>query len=440
MSKNQEVFEAAKEYYVGGVDAANRYHSLLGATLYLDHAKGSKLYDVDGKEYIDFHTSAGAALFGYGHPRLMEAARKCIDRGAFMNYNTEEHLELAKLMRKMIPCAERIRLSNTGTEVTQAAIRLARGYTGRDICVRMEGHFHGMNESVWYNHSSGKGAQSPDGEVETLPDTAGVPECFRSVVKNVEFNDIEQLERVCEKYHGQIACIIMEPISFNCGCYMARKEYLQKVRALCDREGIVLIFDEVICGLRMRPGTAQAYYGVTPDLATFAKAIGGTFPIAALCGKKNVMESLAPIGKVGMSGTYTGSLMSVAASAECFRMAMEPDFYDKIDHTAELLYGGINDLLKKHGIPGHCRGMGARFGIYFGVENPEDDFNWRTTQQSYNVPMARAFVKKALENGMYFVDPGNGPVPPHCGFSTQHSDEDISEALNRMDKIFAQIK
>jgi len=439
MTKNQQLFEKAKNYYVGGVDAANRYHGIMGTTLYLDHADGSRMYDVDGNVYLDFHTSAGAALFGYNHPRLMEAARKVIDRGAFMNYNTEEHVILGELMQKMFPCAERIRLSNTGTEVTQAAVRLARGYTGRDICVRMEGHFHGMNELVWYNHNN-KGEQDELGEVETIPDTAGVPEAFRSLVKNVEFNDIGQLERLCERYKDQIACIIMEPISFNCGCYPARKKYLEDVRALCDREGIVLIFDEVICGLRMRPGSAQAYYGVTPDLATFAKAIGGTFPMAALCGKKKIMDCLAPIGKVGMSGTYTGSLLGVAASVECFRMAMEPDFYDQIEHKAEILYGGINDLFKKHGMPGHCRGLGARFAIYFGVEDPEADYNWRTAQSVYNLAQARAFVAEALKEGMYFVDPGRGPVPPHCGFSIQHSDEDLYEALEKMDRIFAKIK
>lgn len=435
MSKNFELFERAKDYYVGGVHAANRFHGCLGAPLYLDHVAGSRLYDVDGKEYLDFHTSAGAALFGYKHPRLMEAAQKAIERGNLMNFETEAHITLAKLMQERIPCAERIRIGNTGTEVTQAAIRLARGYTGRDICIRMEGHFHGMHELIWYNHN-GRAEQKQDGEVITLPDTAGVPESFRSVVKNVEFNDYEALERICEKYAGQIACIIMEPISYNCGCYLARKEYLEKVRALCDRENIVLIFDEVICGLRLRPGTAQGYFGVTPDLATFAKAIGGTFPIAALCGKRKVMDSLAPVGKVGMSGTYTGSLMAVLASIECFKMAAEPDFYDIIDAKADMLYSGINDLFKKHGIKGHCRGLGARFGMFFGVENPEDDFNWRQFTAQYDAAKNCAFVAKALEEGLYFVDPGKGPAPSHCGFSTQHSEADIALALEKIDKIF----
>ena len=439
MQKNKALFDRAKNYYIGGVDAANRFHTVLGAPLYLERVQGSRLYDVDGKAYLDFHTSAGAALFGYGHPRLMEAARQALDRGAVMNFDTEDHLRLAQLMGRMIPCAQRIRLGNTGTEVTQAAIRLARGYTGRDLFVRMEGHFHGMHELIWYNHNA-KADMAGDGEVATLPDTAGVPKCFRDVVKNVPFNDISVLERICEKYRGQIACIIMEPVSFNCGCYPARKSYLEQVRALCDREGIVLIFDEVICGLRMRPGTAQGYYGVTPDLATFAKAIGGTFPIAALCGKKEIMECLAPAGKVGMSGTYTGSLMAVLAAIQCFEMALEPDFYDSIEGKAEQLYGGINQLFQRHGVKGHCRGMGARFGMYFGVEDPETDLDWRQVCEAYDVEKNRRFVGMALEEGLYFVDPGRGPAPSHCGFGIQHTEEDLALALEKMDGIFARLK
>ena len=439
MTKNSALFQEAKKYFVGGVDAANRLHGLLGETLYLSHAQGSRMFDIDGNEYIDYHTSAGAALFGYAHPQIMAAVQAAISRGAFMNYNSQEHVELAKRMQAFFPCAERVRFGNTGTEVTQAAIRLARGYTGRDICIRMEGHFHGMHELIWYNHNA-QGTMDEAGEVEVLPDTAGVPKCFHDVIKNVEFNDIDALYRIVDKYNDQVACIIMEPISFNCGCYPARKAYLEQVRALCDAKNIVLIFDEVISGMRLRPGSAQAYYGVTPDLATFAKAIGGTFPLAALCGKEKVMNALAPIGKVGMSGTYTGALMPVLAGLECIKMATEPGFYDEIDRKTSVLYAGIDSLFQKHRIKGHCRGQGARFAIYFGIEDPEMDMNWRSIIAQYDISRSRQFVKKALESGLYFIDPGNGPAAPHCGFSVQHSMQDINETLTRMDEIFKQIK
>jgi len=439
MSKLYSMFTAAQEHLVGGASAGGRYHAVYGQPLYIEHANGCKLYDAEGHEYIDYHTSAGAAIFGYNHPRLKSAAEKALSKGFFINFETEYHKELADLLCEAIPSAEMVRLSNTGTEATLAAIRLARGYTGKDIIIRFEGHFHGMHELIWYNHNN-EGSMDDIGEISNIPDTAGVPKCFSDVIKNVEFNDIEALERVVERYMGKVAAIIMEPISYNCGCYPAKKEYLRKVRELCDREGIVMIFDEVISGFRLRPGSAQAYYNVIPDLTTLAKAMGGGFPIAALVGKRDIMMTLNPKGPVVMSGTYTGSLMPVLVSVECLKMIKEPFYFNHIDKISTLFYGGLNDLMIKHGIPGHVRGIGARFGIYFGVENPEDDYNWRKVKQTYNTVLSRKFLGKALENGLYFHDYGTSPVPAHNGFGIQHSIEDISLTLERVDKIFREFK
>ncbi len=439
MNKMKTIFLEAQEHMVGGAGSGGRYHAIFKQPFYLERAEGSKLYNVDGKEFLDFHTSAGAAFFGYNHPRIIDAAQKALDKGYVMNFESEYHTELANLMSRMFPCGEMVRFANTGTEATMAAIRLARGYTGKDIVIRFEGHFHGMHELIWYNHN-GQGEMDEIGEISNIPDTAGIPACFSSVVKNVEFNDIEALERVVERYRGNIAAICMEPISFNCGCYMAHKDYLIKVRELCDREGIVLIFDEIITGLRLRPGCAQAYYNVIPDLATMGKAVGGGFPMAALVGKKKIMMSLNPVGKVGVSGTYTASLMAVLVSIECMKMALEPDFYNHIDNLAEELYGGMNQLFKIKRIPGHVRGVGARFGIYFGIEDPEIDYNWRSVKNEFDLKMSRRFIEEALNSGMYFHDYGISPVPAHNGFGVQHSIADIQDALNRIDCIFEKLK
>jgi len=439
MSKMESLYEEAKKYYVGGASAGGRFNSTIHQPLYIKSASGSRFTDVNGKEYIDYHTGSGAAFFGHNHPRLRAAVEKTLDMGFFMNFDTEYHTELAKLYQKMFPCAELIRLCNTGTEVTMAAERVARAYTGKDLIIKMEGHFHGMHELIWFNHNGARGEIHADGTVENIPDTAGMPKCFSEVVRNVPFNDFDALERAVAANKGKVAAVMMEPISYNCGCYAARKEYLQKVRELCTKEGIVLIFDEVICGLRMAPGCAQAYYGVTPDLATFAKAIGGGFPIAALCGKKEVMSVLNPLGKVIMSGTYTGALMPVMASIECMKMAMEPGFYDKLNEKADALYGGMNDLMKRNGIPGHVKGIGARFGIYFGVENPEDDYDWRKVGDSYRQELTRSFLTKALEHGLFMHDCGS-VSPAHYGFSAQHTMEDINITLERMEDIFKAMK
>ncbi|MGE5581314.1 MAG: aspartate aminotransferase family protein [Bacillota bacterium] len=439
MNELKNLFNEAQKYFVGGAGAGGRYHAVYGQPLYLKKASGSRLYDIEGKEYIDFHNSAGVALFGYNHPRLLKAIEKAVEMGFFLNFESEYHTELAKLICDTIPSAEKVRFANSGTEATLGAIRLARGYTGRDLVLRFEGHFHGMHELIWFNHSYISKIDQY-GEVETLPDTMGIPGKMGELVKCVRFNDIDAVEHVAKKYKGQFAAMIMEPISYNCGCYPAKKEYLKEVREICDREGIVLIFDEVISGLRLRPGSAQAYYGVTPDITTLAKAIGGGFPIAAVVGKDEIMKKFNPTGKTVMSGTYTGSLMAVLASIECMKMAREDGFYDKIDQLAEALYGGLNDLFKKHGIPGHVRGMGARFGIFFGVDNPEDDFDWRIVASKFNSGLSKKFLYECLANGLYFHDYGNSPVPMHNGFSSQHTLKDIETALEKIDHIFVKIK
>ncbi len=439
MERLKSIYEEAKKYFVEGASAGGRFNSTIQQPLYIEGADGCRFYDVDGKEYIDYHTGSGAAFFGHNHPRLRKAVEKAMELGFFMNFDTPYHTELAKLYQKMFPCAEMIRLSNTGTEVTMGAERVARSYTGREIIIKMEGHFHGMHELIWFNHNGARGKVHADGTVENIPDTDGMPKCFSEAVRNVPFNDFDSLEKAVVANKGKLAAIMMEPISYNCGCYAARKDYLQKVRELCTNEKIVLIFDEVISGLRMAPGCAQAYYGVTPDLATFAKAIGGGFSIAALCGRKDVMQVLNPTGKTIMSGTYTGALMPVLASIECMKMAMEPDFYDAVNEKADALYGGMNQLMKQYGIPGHVHGVGARFGIYFGVEDPENDYDWRKVGDSYRQDLTRSFLTKSLERGLFMHDCG-AVSPAHYGFSTQHTMEDVNITLNRMDDIFKAMK
>jgi len=439
MTKMKTMFEQAKEYMVGGCCASGRFHYQYGQPVLMERADGARLWDVDGKEYIEFHSSAGPILYGYNNPRLNHAVEEALKLGNFCNFETKYTTELAKAICEIIPCAEKVRLANTGTEATLSAIRLARGYTGRDIVIRMEGHFHGMHELIWYNHTQ-IGAMNKYGEIENIPDSGGFCDIYGNVVKTIPFNNIDILRETVERYKDQVAAIIMEPISFNCGCYPARKEYLQQVRELCDKENIVLIFDEVISGFRMRPGSAQAYYGVTPDVTTLAKALGGGAPIAAICGKKKVMDAYKPIGTIGSSGTTTGALMPVMMACECMKMVKEPGFYDHLESIGNQLYDGINDLFKKHQIPGHVRGMGARFAVYFGVEDPEDDYDYRTVWNKFDNEMDARFVRECIEAGLYMHDYGMGPAPAHRGFGTAHTAKDINIALEKMDTIFARLK
>lgn len=438
--KNRALYEEAKRYMPGGACAGGRSNRIFGMPLYLDHASGSKLYSVDGNAYIDYHCGAGAALYGHGHPRLKAALEDVISKGFYMNHDSVYTVEFAKKFTSIVPSVEKIRLTNSGSEATMAALRLARGYTGRKIILKMDGHFHGMHEMIWYNHGNFPD-MNEDGEVvRTVPDSGGIPDEMGAFVKVIRYNDIHALEAAVDKYNGQIAAVIMEPISFNCGCFAGIREYLQQVREICTKNGIILIFDEVICGMRFRPGSAQGYYGVYPDLSTFAKAIGGGIPIALVGGKSEIMDTFNPNGPVVCSGTTSGTQMGVRVGLECLNMVSEPWFFDQIEKTADTLYGRINDLFEKHGIPGHVRGLGARFGIYFGCDDPNTDFDLRQTMKTYDVEMSKKFIAGALERGLYFHYYGDAPYPAHCGFSIQHTTEDIAVTLERIDDIFKTLK
>lgn len=435
----EDLYDQARQCLVGGASAGQRFNSQLGYPLYLERAEGARVYDVAGRAYLDYHGGSGAALFGHGHPRIRAAVLDAVDRGFFMNYDTEDTVELAQLTREIFPSCEKIRLANTGSEATQGALRVARAYTGRNLVLRFEGHFHGMHENIWFNHNAVHDVDRY-GEVVTVPDSAGFPAEAPANVINVLFNDLEALEHAVAKYAGRIAAVIVEPVSFNCGCLEARPEYLAAVREICTREGIVLIFDEVICGLRMSPGSAQRRFGVLPDLTTAAKAIGGGLPIALVGGKAEIMDRFNPLGDVAMSGTYTGSLMAVMASVECMKMSLEPGFYDHFDVLGERLFQGVDELLAKHHVPGHVRGIGARWAIYFGVEDPEDDFDFRRVAKTFDRDLDKRFVRAAPRVGLWFHDTSTSITPAHRALTTAHTVEDIDETLEKMDAIFAWLR
>lgn len=440
--KMKELFDRANVSYIYGTCAAGRYHAGLGMPLYVQKADGAYLYDVEGREWIDFNTSAGAAFFGYNNPRIRKAVEKSMEMGFFMNLESEYHYQLADQICRVVPCAEKVRLSNTGTEATMGAVRLARAYTKREKILRFEGHFHGMSELVFYNHGA-LAEMDEHGEVVPRADSAGFPTAFGQPQIVVDFNRIEAVEHAVKKYRGQIAAVIMEAVSFNCGCMPARKEFLQQLREICTREGIVLIFDEVLSGFRPRIGGAQEYYGVTPDLTTIAKAIGGGFPIAALVGKKEIMSALNPGGPTVMSGTYTGSLMPVLVALECLTMMQEPGFYDRMNALSQRLMDGMNELFRRHKVPGHVRGLGNRFATYFGWDDPEEDFDFRKIARNFDGDLYNKFVSKVLEKGLYFHLSGWAgkglSLPTHCGISSMHTAREIDVALERMESVFKEL-
>ena len=432
--KSDELFAEAQKHLIGGVGAGGRFHPLLGHALYFSRGRGSRVWDVDGKEYIDFFTGSGANFLGHDHPAIREAIEKALEVGIICNGETEFHLRLAELVSEAVPCAEKIRFANSGTEATMGAIRIARAHTGKPKILKFEGHFHGMHDYLWFNCSAGVGKIREDGTITPLPDSAGMPQALADLIVVVPFNDIDAFARGVRAHKDELAAVIMEPISYNQGCISSDPDFLREVRRLCTEYGIVLIFDEVLSGFRMCRGGGQEYLGVTPDLCTLAKALGSGLPIAAVCGSAGIMSRLNPVGRTVMSGTYTGHLTAVMGAIACQTEIAKPGFYEHINALGDRLYKGITEALRVSGVPGIVQGIGARFGLYLGVT--ELVANYRQAVRA-DRQLEKRFLLGCLTRGLYFHDYGH---TMHHGFSSQHSVADIDEALNIIEDTLRQMK
>jgi glutamate-1-semialdehyde 2,1-aminomutase len=431
--KSEQLYQSAQQHLIGGAGAGGRYHPLLKRPLYLARGKGSRFWDVDGKEYIDFFTGSGANFLGHGHPAISQAVRDALDVGVICNGETEYHSRLAALVSAAVPCAEKVRFANSGTEATMGAIRIARGYARKPKILKFEGHFHGMHDYLWWNCSAGVGAIREDGTVAPLPDSDGMPDAMADLVVVVPFNDLDAFERAVAAHRHELAAVIMEPISYNMGCIPADPNFLKGVRRICTEQHLVLIFDEVLSGFRMCRGGAQEYYGVTPDLCTLAKALGGGVPIAAVCGKTEVMSVLNPVGRTVMSGTYTGHLTAVMPAIACQQELAKPDFYPHITRLADRLYSGIREALEVTGVPGVLQGIGARFGLYLGLTEPVTSYRQAVKT---NREMEVKFILGCVTRGLYIHDYGH---TMHHGFSAQHTEADMDQAVSIIEDALREI-
>jgi glutamate-1-semialdehyde 2,1-aminomutase len=424
--RSEQLYQSAQRHYIGGGNAGGRYHPLLKRPVYLQRGKAGRFWDVDGKEYIDFFTGSGANFLGHDHPAISAAIRQALEVGVICNGETEYHGRLADLIADAVPCAEKIRLANSGTEATLGAVRIARGFTGKPKILKFEGHFHGMHELTWFNCATPPGEVRADGTIAPVPDTDGMPAPLADLVLVVPFNDPAAFETALRTHGDELAAVILEPISYNQGCVPADPGFLALVRRRCTERGIVLIFDEVLSGFRMRRGGAQAHYGISPDLCTLAKALGGGVPIAAVCGRTDVMSVLNPVGATVMSGTYTGHLTAVMGAIACQTELAKPGFYEHLNGLADRLYGGMREALRATGVPGIVQGIGARFGLYLGVTTPVT--NYREACRC-DREMEIKFLLGCVRRGLYLHDYAHR-APMHHGFSAQHTERDIDEALS----------
>jgi glutamate-1-semialdehyde 2,1-aminomutase len=435
MSRVVEQYRRACDYLAGGVSASTRLNRALGHPMLFDRAEGCRVWDLDGREYIDLCCSHGATLLGHGDARVRRAVEGVLARGAACSYENELHTDLARLLCETVPCCERVRFTGSGTEATMHCLRLARAYTGRSRLLKFEGNFHGYHDQVMYAIGTPPDRLGPEEAPAAYPGSSGLPSGLDENLVLVPYNRPDLLEEAFRRHAAELAAVICEPVYYNAGCIIPTPEFLAALRRLTRAHGVLLIFDEVLSAFRMAPGGAQEYLGVTPDLCTLGKAVGGGFPLSVFGGRKEIMDRLMPTGDCQHSGTYNGHPVAVAAGLAAVTAYRQPGFYDHINAVAERLYGGLNATFERHGVAARAQGLGARFGIYFGV--PGRIRSYRDAVRHHREQMLR-FVAAAIGHGVYFHDYGGAAC--HHGFCAAMTLGDADEALSRFEDAIKQLK
>lgn len=430
MSRVLAQYEKAQLSLAGGVSSSTRLNKAVGHAMLFDRAAGCRVWDLDGKEYIDLCCSHGATLLGHGDERVSAAAHRAIQRGAACSYENESHEKLAALLCQTVPCLQRLRFTGSGTEATMHCIRLARACTGKSKLLRFEGNFHGYHDQVMFASAGEIGLVNPP----LKPISTGATPGLDAQLIQIPYNQPEVLGEVFARHAAELAAVILEPVWFNAGCILPTKEFITTLRRLTQQYGVILIFDEVLSAFRMAPGGAQEYLNITPDLCTLGKAVGGGYPLSVFGGRKDLMDRLMPTGDCQHSGTYNGHPVVVAAGLAAVEAYCAPGFYDHIRAVASQLYPGLQAIFDKHGVVARVQGLGARFGVYFGVE---EEVRTYATAQKHDRAMMLRFIVAAIEQGVYFHDYGGAAC--HHGFSAATSLEDASEALQRLDQAVANL-
>jgi len=408
---SEALFERSRRLIPGGVNSPVRaFRSVGGTPVFFARAQGAYLWDVDGRRYVDYIGSWGPAILGHADPGVLEAVMAAARNGLSFGAPTEGELRLAEALVAAIPSIETVRLVSSGTEATMSAIRVARGHTGRSRIVKFEGCYHGHGDSLLVKAGSG---------ALTLgqPSSAGVPAELARHTLVLDYNGIEATERLFAEQGDTIAAVIVEPVAGNMNLVLPEPGFLERLRELCTRHGTVLIFDEVMTGFRVGPGGAQGLYGITPDLTTFGKVIGGGMPLGAFGGRRDVMEKVAPVGPVYQAGTLSGNPVAVAAGLATLERVLAPGFFDRLSSTTRALCEAFRAAGASAGVPLSAQSVGGMFGLYF-RESPPRDF--AEVMQS-DVTAFNAFFHRMLDAGVYLA-----PSAFEAGFvSIAHAAEDI---------------
>lgn len=422
-SADQILFEKAKRHIPGGVNSPVRaFLGVGGAPVFVQRAKGAYIFDTEDRPYIDYVGSWGPMILGHAHPSVIAAVKAAADDGLSFGTPTPFETTMADRVCQLLPHIEMIRMVSSGTEATMSAIRLARGYTGRDKIVKFEGCYHGHSDSLLVKAGSG---MLDMGE----PTSKGVPRDFAKHTLTLPYNDPEALTRAFEAFGSELACAIVEPIAGNMNMIVPSLDFHKTLRALCDAHGVVLIFDEVMTGFRVGLTGASGYFGVTPDLTTFGKIIGAGLPVGAFGGKKAIMEHIAPLGGVYQAGTLSGNPLAMRAGEAMFEALTQDGFYEALAQKTEYLLNGLSEKAKKHGVAFAARGVGGMFGLFFADRLPN---NFAEVAAGDNKKFAQ-FFHAMLKQGVYFA-----PSAFEASFmSAAHSYEDLDKTIDCADAAFA---
>ncbi|CAG9611560.1 Glutamate-1-semialdehyde 2,1-aminomutase 2 [Bacillus rhizoplanae] len=423
--KSIEAFETAKDLMPGGVNSPVRAFKSVGMNpLFMDRGKGSKVYDIDGNEYIDYVLSWGPLIHGHSNDRVVEALKAVVEKGTSFGAPTEIENKLAQLVIDRVPSIEIVRMVNSGTEATMSALRLARGYTGRNKILKFEGCYHGHGDSLLIKAGSGVATLG-------LPDSPGVPEGVAKNTITVAYNDLESVKYAFEQFGDDIACIIVEPVAGNMGVVPPLPGFLQGLRDVTTEYGALLIFDEVMTGFRVAYNCGQGYFGVTPDLTCLGKVIGGGLPVGAYGGKAEIMKQVAPSGPIYQAGTLSGNPLAMTAGYETL-IQLTPESYKEFERKAEMLEKGLHEAAVKYDIP-HCiNRAGSMVGIFFTSEKVT---NYETAKTS-NLEYFAAYYREMVEQGVF--------LPPSqfegLFLSTAHSDADIEATIAAAEMAMSKLK
>ena len=424
-AKSLAAWQKSQQFIPGGVNSPVRnFNKVGGNPLFIQRGKGSKVYDIDGNEYIDYLASWGPLILGHAHSSILEAIQGAAENGTSFGAATALETELAELIVDACQSIEIVRLVNSGTEATMSAIRVARGYTGRDKVIKMAGCYHGHVDSLLAEAGSGVATFS-------IPECMGIPADFTRHTLVVPFNDADAVRTVIEANPDQIACLILEPIAGNMGVIPPHDGYLQELREITAEHGILLIFDEVITGFRVAYGGAQSLYGVTPDMTCLGKIIGGGMPVGAYGGKKEIMESVAPLGDVYQAGTLSGNPLAVSAGIAMLKALSEPDVYDQLETRAAALAEGLQAATKRYSIDAWHSRVGSMLMFYFTDETVTDYEGVQTADTEHYA----SYFWNLLEKGVYVA-----PSQFETGFvSLAHSEADIDQTIRAADEVLSRL-